>query len=69
MARKGRQIVEHKDGRLGVFYTNAKLVNGKVPVYIATKTHVSFGLKIPTEFSETNILCDPNELKFIGYLD
>lgn len=69
MSRKGRQMVEMKNGNLGILYSSAKLINGKVPVYPATKTTEIHGFKIIVETSETGVLCNPVNLKLIGFID
>lgn len=65
-------LVETKYGKQGRTFNNKGIVNGKVPVYLATK-FTEFKddpeLKIAIEFEETAILCDPATLKQIGFID
>lgn len=48
-------LVQTKDGRTGRTYSKKGMIKGKVPVYID-------GVKMP-------ILCDPKDLKLLGYID
>ena len=58
MAKKTGKLVETKQG---IGYTNNSdtLINGKVPVY----------LRKPGEGNPLRILCDPKNIKIIGYYD
>ena len=67
--KKSGYLVETKDGKLGRTRHDKGIVNGKVPVYIATKVQDFDGLKVPVEFSDTGTLCDPKTLKHIGFID
>jgi len=48
-------LVETKDGKKGRTYHDRGLINGKVPVYVTGE--------------EKPRLCDPDNLKVIGFID
>ena len=53
-------LVETKSSKIGRTYHSKGLINDKVPVYLEIKKH---------KYSENAILCDPNSLKQIGFID
>ena len=55
--KKSGYIVETKSGKIGRTYHDEALVNGKQPV------HIEVGEKT------VKMLCDPNTLKFKGFVD
>lgn len=68
--KKSGYLVETKDGKLGRTIHGKGIINGKVPVYIATKlSEEKHGIRMPLEFAEQAILCDPKGLKQIGFID
>jgi hypothetical protein len=67
--KKSGYLVEMMDGSLGRTIHEKGMVNGKVPVYKATLVKEFKGTKIPLSFSEAAILCDPEGLKQIGFID
>lgn len=56
----GGYLVQTKTGVRGRTYYEKKLINGKIPVY---KEISKFN------YSEKAILCDPDSLKIIGFID
>lgn len=60
-------LVRTKDGKVGRTFKSKEPVNGKIPVFIATEFHEK--LKTPISFEKTGILCDPRNLKNIGFID
>lgn len=67
--KRSGYIVETKNGKLGRTIHEKGLINGKVPVYLATKIHEDLNMKVPLLFSDKAILCDPGTLKHIGFID
>lgn len=67
--KKSGYIVETKTGKLGRTIHEKGLINGKLPVYLATKIKETHGVKIPIEYSEKAILCDLKGVKQIGFID
>lgn len=67
--KKSGYIVETKAGKLGRTIHEKGIVNGKIPVYLATTIHEDENVKIPLIFSKQAILCDPTTLKHIGFID
>jgi hypothetical protein len=68
--KKSGYLVETKTGKLGRTIHEKESVNGKIPVYLATKmSDEKHGVRIPLEFSDKAILCDPTTLKQIGFID
>jgi hypothetical protein len=68
---KGK-IVKTKSGAVGRTYAAQDIVNGKVPVYLATKfaePDALPGFKYPSAYNTKAILCDPTTLKTIGFID
>ncbi len=61
-------LVETKDGKTGRTYNSKEMVNRKIPVYICTKFNEKHPT-VPEEFETTGILCDPKNLKQIGFID
>jgi len=53
-------LVETKDGKRGATYHSKGLINGKVPVYLEIDE---------PNFSNKAILCSPETLKKIGFID
>jgi hypothetical protein len=70
--KKSGYLVESKSG-VGRTFHDKGLINEKVPVYLCTKfgenEKLVPGLKVPLIFSDKAILCDPNSLKMIGFID
>lgn len=71
---KSGYIVETKKGKIGRTFNNKGLVNGKVPVYLATllkekKLPKGDSVTVPLAYSDKAILCDPGTLKKIGLID
>jgi hypothetical protein len=62
-------IVKLDDGRLGRTKNSNALINGKVPVYLATKTYTIRNMEVPVTYAENGILCDPEKVKSIGNID
>lgn len=71
-------IVETKEGKLGRTYHSKGLVNGKIPVYLATELREFLAnpkdpngkkFTVAVAYSDQAILCDPNSLKSIGMID
>lgn len=64
-------LVQLKDGRKGRTYHDKGLINGKVPVYLCTKTKPTRikGLEVCIDFTATAILCAPETLQQIGFID
>jgi len=58
MAKKTGKLVETKQG-IGYTKNSDTLINGKVPVYLSK----------PGEGNPPRILCDPKNIKIIGYYD
>lgn len=67
--KKSGYLVETKSGKIGRTIHENGIINGKVPVYLATKIEESGGFTVPVEFSDKAILCDPTTLKHIGFID
>lgn len=72
--KKSGYIVKTKHGKLGRTFHEKGIVNGKVPVYVATKTVIkklSDGdtIEVPTEYSDKAILCSHEGLTQIGFID
>lgn len=67
--RRSGYIVKTKTGKLGRTFHDKGEVNGKIPVYLATVSGEYKGEQVPMIYSETAILCDPNGLKQIGFID
>lgn len=69
--RNSGYLVEHKDGRKGRTFHKKGTINGKIPVYFATK-HGALEddlANVPLEFSDKALLCSPDNLKRIGFID
>lgn len=62
-------IVKTKSGKIGRTYHNKGMINGKIPVYIATKKRNDYGHWTILEVAETPILCNPKTLKGLGFID
>lgn len=58
MAKKIGKLVETKHG-LGYTKNSDDLINGKIPVYLSK----------PGEGNAPRMLCDPKNVKVIGYYD
>jgi hypothetical protein len=76
MRKNSGKIVKLPDGRIGqVFNRDIKtLINGKVPVYTYDKITQQDLFNEKSDLSEMEaigkkILCDPKELKIIGFFD
>ena len=81
MQKNPGKLVETKSGKIGRTFNSKGLINGKVPVYLATSffgDHENAGIakeisetfpKIPRTFAEAGVLCDPDSLKVIGFID
>lgn len=71
-------LVETKDGKHGRTYHSKGLINGKIPVYLATefrefpknpKNPEGDKFTVAVAWSDTAILCDPKTLKSVGMID
>lgn len=60
MAKNPGVIVETKTGKIGRTFNNKGLINGKVPVYLEIDEN---------SYTDKAILCDPKNLKQIGFID
>ncbi len=60
MAKNLGLIVQTKTGKTGRTYHNKCIINGKVPVYLEVDNK---------SYSDKAILCEPNSLKQIGFID
>lgn len=58
-------FVRHTKHGIGRTYNIKGIIEGKVPVYFATKLNGD----IPIEYSKDAILCNPANLKVIGFID
>lgn len=73
--KKSGYLVETKDGKVGLTIHEKGMVNGKIPVYLATEMKPVKGkdgeveFEMPVGFSDQAILCDPKSLKSIGMID
>lgn len=68
--KKSGYLVKTSDGKLGRTIHEKGTINGKVPVYLATKTEkIDEDFEFPVTFSEQAILCDPTTLQSIGMID
>lgn len=63
--KKPGMIVKTKSGSVGRTFNSEKPIMGKTPVYVATKTVNG----APTEYSTHGLLCDPDTLTVIGFID
>jgi hypothetical protein len=54
------KIVITKDGKRGRTFNTKGLINKKVPVYLEIERF---------KYSDKAILCEPNSLKIIGFID
>ena len=66
MKNSGR-IVKTKDGKIGRTFDNKQFIDGKVPVYLCAE--YKHDTAIPLKYSDKAILCRPETLKVIGYID
>jgi hypothetical protein len=57
MSKDAGYLVETKTGKRGRTYHREKLINGKMIVYIKT------------DDKEVKMLCDPQKIKIIGFVD
>jgi hypothetical protein len=69
MKKNSGTIVMTKNGEMGRTYNSKGLVEGKVPVYIATEFFYVGETKFPKVCKEQAILCDPLSLETIGFID
>lgn len=72
--KKPGYLVKTKNGKIGRTFNSKGLVNGKVPVYLATQfkeypNRDGSKLKVASEFSDNAILCDKDSLKVVGIID
>lgn len=58
-------LVKTKTGRIGMVKSSMPLLNGRVPVYMATK----FEDHTPVEFAVNGTLCNPETVEVIGFID
>lgn len=62
--------MQTKEGKTGRTYHHKGLINGKVPVYVATQiTTDKNGIDVPTQYDTKAILCQPSSLKTIGFIN
>lgn len=81
MQKNPGKLVETKSGKIGRTFNSKGLINGKVPVYLATSFFGDYENadiakeiaekfpKIPKTFASDGILCDASTLKIIGLID
>jgi hypothetical protein len=74
--RNPGKVVELEDGRIGIVYNSeAKLINGKLPVHTYDKITQADLFNPQSDLSEMKnalgkkILVDPKKLKHIGFTD
>lgn len=68
--KKSGFLVKTKDEKIGRTIHEKRMVNGKVPVYLATEIReLEGGFKFPVAFSETATLFAPSDLTQIGFID
>lgn len=68
--KKSGYMVKHKDGRMGRTFHGKEPINGKIPIYFADKmSEEKHGFSFPLTYSDKAILCDPKNLKQIGFID
>ncbi len=69
---KSGMIVRTKAGKLGRTFHSKGIINGKIPVYLATKIKkhkLGDILDIPIEYDTKAILCKLETLTIEGYID
>lgn len=74
MSRNPGYIVETKTGKAGRTFHNKELVNGKVPVYLATEFKEYDNkrggiLKVASKYSDQAVLCEQTTLRVLGMID
>jgi heptaprenylglyceryl phosphate synthase len=62
-------IVKTKSGKVGRTYHMRGIINKKIAVYLCIKEEQFEGDTFYIEFSEKAILCAPETLKMIGFID
>ena len=64
-------VVEHKvSGHKGRTYHSKGLINGKVPVYFSYDVKTVRGISTPIlSYVNKAVLCKPENLKTIGFID
>lgn len=60
MGQNSGYIVETKSGKKGRTFHNKGMINGKIPVYLERDKF---------KYESNAILCDPQTLKTIGFID
>lgn len=72
--KKSGYIVKTKSGKLGRTIHGKGMVNGKIPVYLATHESTKVfpdgdSVTVPLAYSDKAILCDPKGLTQLGFID
>lgn len=67
--KKSGYLVRTKSGKLGRTKHATGLINGKLPVYLATDIREKNGIEFPVKFSDTATLCDIKTVTHIGFID
>ncbi len=63
-------LVKTMSGNIGRTYNNKGTVRGKIPVYLSIdKVTEDKIFSVPMIFSEEGLLCTPDTLKCLGYID
>lgn len=63
------KIVLTKTEKVGRTYDSKGLINGKIPVYLCCKFQEEQGRKVPIEYDPVAILCSPETLQIVGFID
>lgn len=69
MKKKPGHIVKLPDGNQGRTYNDQDPINGKIPVYVATKYLEEGDTKVAVEFDKRGRLFKPESLEVIGLID
>lgn len=74
MKKNPGRIVKTLSGKTGRTYDIKPDINGKVQVFIGKTFIPLYGdqgskMALPVDFEESGILCDPDKLTTIGYID
>ncbi len=67
--KKSGYLVKTKNDKLGRTIHEKGIVNGKIPVYLCTRSEYVNGFEVPLAFSDKAILCDPATVKQFGFID
>lgn len=66
MKNPGR-IVKTKSCNIGRTFNNKEFIEGKIPVYLCEE--YKYNTAIPLKYSDKAILCRPETLTVIGFID